>query len=139
MRLVIGYGNELRRDDGVGPLVARTVAGWGLPGVIAIDSHGLLPELAEELSRAERAVFVDAGPGERVEVREIAPGGRETLGHTGDPAWLLALTGSVYGRCPPAWLVTVPAPDRGFGEGLSPQAAVGMAAALDEVRRLAEP
>ena len=29
MLLVIGYGNELRRDDGVGPSLARRVADWG--------------------------------------------------------------------------------------------------------------
>lgn len=136
MMLVIGYGNELRRDDGVGPLVARTVASWGLPGVVAIDSQGLLPEMAEDLSRADRALFVDAGPGERVEVMEIAPRERETIGHTGDPAWLLALAESLFGRAPQAWLLTVPSPDLGIGEGLSPLAREGMTGALEEVRRL---
>src|SRR5947209_7059306 len=34
--LVIGYGNELRGDDGVGPCVARTVASWQRPGLRAL-------------------------------------------------------------------------------------------------------
>ena len=31
--LVIGYGNTLRGDDGVGPKVAEAVAALALPGV----------------------------------------------------------------------------------------------------------
>jgi hydrogenase maturation protease len=58
--LVIGFGNTLRSDDGVGPRVASVVAGWGLPGVVAIAVHQLGPELAEPLAEAGRAFFVDA-------------------------------------------------------------------------------
>ena len=74
--LVIGYGNELRGDDGVGPRVARAVSDWRLPGVTALAVHQLAPELAEPLSLSDAAVFVDAAVvgGDRVEVREIAPG-----------------------------------------------------------------
>jgi Ni,Fe-hydrogenase maturation factor len=32
--LVIGYGNSLRCDDGVGQAIARRVADWGLKDVI---------------------------------------------------------------------------------------------------------
>ena len=34
--LVIGYGNTLRRDDGVGPRVAEAVEGLRLAGVRTI-------------------------------------------------------------------------------------------------------
>ena len=37
--LVIGYGNELRGDDGVGPWVARSVADWQVAGVEAVAVH----------------------------------------------------------------------------------------------------
>lgn len=138
MRLVvIGYGNELRRDDGVGPLVARAVADWRLPGVLALASHGLVPELAEHLSRAERALFVDAKRASRLELAEVRPAPAAALGHAGGPGWLLSLAEEVLGRAPAAWLITVPAAEFGHGEGLTPLAQAGLAEALALVCRLA--
>jgi hypothetical protein len=66
--LVIGYGNELRGDDGVGPAAARAVAAWNEPGVQGIATHQLTPELADAIAGAEEVVFVDAriGAGEVV-------------------------------------------------------------------------
>src|ERR1044072_3449496 len=58
--LVIGYGNELRGDDGVGPRVARAVQQLSLPHVRVLVQHQLTPELAEDISRARAVVFVDA-------------------------------------------------------------------------------
>jgi hydrogenase maturation protease len=138
MDLVIGYGNELRRDDGVGPRVARAVAAWGVPDVLALALHQLTPELAEAVAGAEVVFFVDAAAGDdtAVRVRPVWPDVRRpALGHTSSPAELLALAVALYGGRPRAWLVTVPAPDLGFGEGLSPAAARGMDDALRHIRR----
>ncbi len=46
--LVLGYGNELRGDDGLGPLVARTVADANIPGVRVLTARQLLPEFAAD-------------------------------------------------------------------------------------------
>jgi hydrogenase maturation protease len=139
--VVIGYGNELRGDDAAGPRVARAVARWGREGVQALAVHQLDVELAEPLSAADRAVFVDASlePGGAVAVRPLAPA--EDLpgfGHASDPRWLLALADEVFGRQPPAWLVTIPAESFGFGARLSELAARGVGEALREVARLVE-
>ena len=56
--LVIGYGNELRQDDGVGPRAALLMARLGLQ---AMAVHQLTPELVERISQVEQVVFVDAG------------------------------------------------------------------------------
>jgi hydrogenase maturation protease len=137
--LVVGYGNELRRDDGIGPRVAREVQRWGRPGLVGLEAHGLTPEVAEPLSRAEAVVFVDARRGEEGGVRlvEVTPRQPSCLGHTSDPGWLLALAESLWGHRPRAWLLTVPASDFGVGEGLSPPAMRGVAAALEQIRELA--
>jgi hydrogenase maturation protease len=137
--LVIGYGNDLRGDDGAGPRVAAEVAAWGWPGVEALAVHQLTPELAEPLSRAGRAVFVDAAVGgEGVAARQLGPvPARGGLGHASDPAGLLALARAVFGRCPEAWLLAVPGSHFGFGPGLSETAERGVVAALTEVERLA--
>jgi hydrogenase maturation protease len=138
--LVIGYGNVLRGDDGVGPQAARAVARWALPAVRVLELQQLAPELAEALAAARLTVFVDAGfapLGQGVQVRRLEPAaGTLTLAHTSDPGGLLALTQSVYGRHPAAWAITVPAVHLELGEGLSPVAERGLLAALRHVARL---
>ena len=47
--MVIGYGNTLRSDDGVGPLVAEAVHELVLPDVQTLAAGLLTPELADLL------------------------------------------------------------------------------------------
>src|SRR5262245_15233412 len=139
--LVIGYGNELRRDDGLGPRAARTVAGWGFPGVKVRALHQLTPELSEEIAHCDEVLFIDADccPTEGVHPRAVEPASSDTPSfHASSPASLLALVAAVWGRRPTAWLVTIPGCDFDYGEGLSPEAEVALARALVEVRRKIE-
>jgi len=141
--LVIGYGNTLRRDDGVGPLAAEAVRSWDLAGVATMSMIQLTPEIAEPLSKAKLAIFIDArianpdGPfGVQVCPLEPAETGAFSQGHSGDPRRLLALAREVFGFCPPAWLMTVPAADLELGEGLSPLSTRGLADALSRIALL---
>jgi hydrogenase maturation protease len=131
--LVIGYGNPLRRDDGIGPKLASAIDRLHLPGVRVITAHQLTPELSDRISHAEAAIFLDATsetPRE-VQVRPLAPADSpRATAHTSDPAGLLRMAQVLFGRCPPAWWITVPAFELGFGEGLSAPAQAAMAAAL---------
>jgi hydrogenase maturation protease len=124
--VVIGYGNELRGDDGVGPQIARTVAGWQLPHVKALDMPQLLPELVETLAEAGAVVFVDAclGPDTPpLRTTELQPA-RDAAwpGHVSEPRRLLALAQRLHGRAPQARLLTIRADNLDYGLGLSPQA-----------------
>ncbi len=134
--LVIGYGNPLRRDDGAGPAVAGRFA--GRPGVDVRTPHQLVPELAEAVSAAGRVVFVDAAAaGHEVEARPVRPrSAGACLGHVGDPGWLLGLAAEAFGRAPPAWLVTVPARDLGYGDGFAPETRADVDAAVGVVEGL---
>lgn len=137
--LVIGYGNELRRDDGVGPKVAAAVAEWSLPRVQAIACHQLTPELTDAIASAAQVVFIDAalGPGS-VEYREIEPDETsQVMTHASNPASLLALARRAFGRCPPASWLTIPILDVDFGEELSPLAREGLNVAVEKIRSLA--
>ena len=123
--LLIGYGNELRGDDGLGPFLAAAVASQRWPGVEALAVPQLVPELAERLTTARQAVFVDArlGPGEPIEMRRVelmTDGGVFT--HGGDPRGLLALARALYGHAPEAWLIAVTGEDFALGQSLSPTA-----------------
>lgn len=58
---VIGIGNVLTGDDGVGPHVARVLeAAWELPGVDVIDAGTPGLDLTTFLAGREAAVLVDA-------------------------------------------------------------------------------
>jgi hydrogenase maturation protease len=136
--LVIGYGNTLRRDDGVGPKVAEAVAALALPGVRALACPLLTPELADPVSRARVAIFVDAAvdaPRE-VQLRKLAPAGSsQVLAHAASPATLLALARDVFGHVPEAWWLTIPVEDLGIGEALSPPAQRGLEIAVEEIKK----
>ena len=140
--LVIGYGNEIRGDDGVGPYVANLVETWSLPGVRCCTVHQLTPELAALAADAALAIFIDACPaeaGQAVRVYPVEPEpGKSGVGHTANPRTLLDLAKTVYGRCPTAYLVAIPGTDFGFGTELSPAALRGAQESLPVIRELLE-
>ena len=138
--LIIGYGNTLRGDDGVGPKVAEAVEALKLPGVHTFTCQQLSPEHAEMISRTERVVFVDAAvdaPNE-VQLRELVPGETtQLMAHAADPRTMLALARDVFGHAPKAWWLTIPALNLEFSELLSPTARQGLEGAVEKVRSLA--
>lgn len=142
--VVIGYGNTLRRDDGVGQVVAIQVQEWGLPGVRSLPLHQLTPELAETLAAVDGVIFVDAYPAssETAKVKVVSMRSEDVnslpSGHYSDPGSLLALADAVYDRSPPAWLITIPAVNFEFGETLSPIAQEGVTDALILIHHLLE-
>jgi hydrogenase maturation protease len=138
--LVIGYGNSLRRDDGVGPRVAEAVEALQLPGVRTLVCQLLTPEHADPIARARRVIFVDAAVDEMdgVKFRQLEPGETSQLmAHAADPRTLLALARDVFGRAPEAWWLTIPAVKLGFGTDYSPETEAGFQTAVTEIRRLA--
>ena len=138
--MVIGYGNTLRSDDGVGPKVADAVAALGLAGVRSLACPLLTPELAEPISQASMLLFVDAAVDAPLEVqrRKLEPAATsQVMAHAASPATLLALARDVFGHAPEAWLVTIPVAELGIGDALSPLAQRGFDLALEEVRKSA--
>jgi hydrogenase maturation protease len=138
--VVIGYGNEMRRDDGIGPCVANSLAAAHYPNVQVKACSQLVPELAADLADARLAIFVDAlvgDPQTDVDVRRIAAADTSDWStHIGDPSALLALTQALYGRAPEAWWVRVPGRNFGFGEGLSPLAEWNAGEAIKRIATL---
>jgi len=134
--LVIGYGNTLRQDDGVGPRVAEAVAALALPGVRTLACALLTPELAEVVSQAEVVIFVDAAvdaPRE-VRLRELAPAANsQVMAHATSPATLLGLARDIFGHAPKAWWLTIPVTNLGIGEEFSPLAQRGFDRAVKKI------
>ena len=137
--LVIGYGNELRGDDGVGPKVAAAVEALQLPGVRTLICQLLTPEFAQPISQARLAVFVDAAVDAPKEVqwRKLEPNETsQIMAHAADPRTMLALARDVFGHAPQAWWLTIPAVQMEFGETLSPAAQHGMNDAVWKIIQL---
>jgi hydrogenase maturation protease len=121
--LVIGYGNTLRGDDGVGQRVVEAVGHLCLPGVRTLICPLLTPELADPISRAGSVIFVDAAVDAPNEVlwRRLEPNETSQLmAHAANPRTMLALARDVFGRVPEAWWLTIPVLDLGFREDFSP-------------------
>jgi hydrogenase maturation protease len=133
--MVIGYGNEMRGDDGAGPFVAACIDAANLRGVVARMVRQLTPEMAADLAETRRVIFVDARAGsEEVLVQRLETADRdEWCAHRADPAALLGLTQAVFGRVPEAWWVTTPGFCFEVGEGLSPRAQEAARKAVDHV------
>ena len=136
--LVIGYGNVLRADDGIGPAVAEEVESLALTGVRVLIVHQLTPELVVDLADAWLAVFVDAASGTEpiTVVRLDAQATSSAMTHVYEPRGLLALCKVAYGRSPEAWLVTAAGAEFGFHEGLSVAGLRNARKAREEVVRL---
>jgi hydrogenase maturation protease len=141
--LVVGIGNALRRDDGVGHVVVNAIA-QRCPGIDTLVVHQVLPELAASLTGRRMVIFVDARIATDVveagvtirRVRADWQGGG--LDHVGNPAGTLALAEATTGSTPEAWIVTVPVTDIGLGTGLSPQTARLVPEAMAAIMAIAD-
>lgn len=95
--LVVGYGNALRTDDGLGWHAAELLAeDPRLDGAAVLARHQLTPELALDVSRATLVVLVDASHGPSpgtFTIERVEPAGRTgtTWSHHLDPASLVGL------------------------------------------------
>ena len=137
--LIIGYGNTLRGDDGVGPRAAETIAALQLPGVRTLVCPQLSPEQADPISQARGVIFLDAAVDapRGIQLRRLEPADTvQLMAHAADPRTLLALARDVFGRAPEAWLVTIPVETLDFDENLSPFARHGLEQAVREIQKL---
>jgi len=138
--LIIGYGNVLRTDDGVGRHVAERLAvDPRLAGATVLGVHQLTPELALDLSRADLLVLIDAGHGPAAgthTIERVAGSGRaanNTWSHHLDPAGLIALAEELYGHAPATFVVTVGVESLDAGDRLSPALESALPGILDAV------
>jgi hydrogenase maturation protease len=156
--LILGLGNPLRRDDGVGPRVIAELKDRGLPeGVTALDGGTGGLDLLHIIEGWERVLIVDAADVTRGNGRhapgqsapgELAPG--QFVRFTPDQARLtgtaerfsfhhaglvevLALARALERPLPPIVVFGVQPEDIGWGEGLSPGVEAGLPSLIDAV------
>jgi hydrogenase maturation protease len=148
--LVLGLGNPLRGDDGVGPRVIEELNRRGLPeGVTALDGGTDGFDLLHVLAGWERAIIVDAAdvgrePGQYVrftpeEARLVESADGFSL-HNAGLAEVLALAKAVGQPLPELVIFGVQPEKIGWGEGLSPAVEAALPdivnAVLNEINKL---
>lgn len=151
--LIIGYGNSLRSDDGVGRYLAERIADCQFSGVKVLSVHQLTPELAADIAQVRAVIFIDAIAHtepvitdkeqptqppvpeiivESLSYSEVKP----TLGHSSNPEALLKLCYDLYEQTPLAWWVTVPTRNFDFGETFSEITQAAIAPAITILEQL---
>jgi hydrogenase maturation protease len=123
--LVIGYGNPLRGDDGVGWQIADQLAKLADDSATILTVHQLTPELAEPMSGADLVVFIDAcyegQPGTwTCETIQPEPNLSQTFTHYFTPANLLSYARATFNVRPKALLISVAGQSFNFSKELSP-------------------
>lgn len=138
--LVLGYGNPLCTDDAVGWHVVEALEGR-LPDGSTATFHQLTPEWAEPISAARHVIFVDAAvdgvPGE-VHCFPIAAAAGRPGSHETTPDGLLSMAGDLFGRCPPAHMVTIAGDSFEISESLTPAVAAAVPLAVAQIYELIE-
>ena len=122
--LILGYGNPMRSDDGLGWQVAVELFRTNRsPELEILPCHQLTPELAPAVCRADTVIFVDCelgdNPGE-ICCREVLPEqGSVSLTHRLTPGALLTVSSELFGACPRAYLLSIQGENYAPGDSLS--------------------
>lgn len=140
---IIGLGNPLREDDGIGPRVVEDLASRGLPEdvVVLVGGTGGL-ELLELLQGWRRVVVVDAAqmgraPGDFVrfspdQVRLAETADRFSFHHAGLPE-VMSLARALQRQLPPITVFGVQPGQVGWREGLTPEVEEALPMLIDAI------
>jgi hydrogenase maturation protease len=122
-RLVIGVGNPLRGDDGVGPWIVQQLANE--PDIATMTVLQLTPELCATIADYSHVLVIDAAhfPAdhscEPILIQEAGIRPSSTWSHDFEPSQLVQLTRSLFGTAPPIWTIRVPVASFQHGAELS--------------------
>jgi hydrogenase maturation protease len=138
--LIIGYGNQSRRDDGVGWFIIEQLAALNLSGVALETAHQLEVEIAETISRYDAVIFVDAAIPEAPEAIQrsvVTPNFQShAVAHYLTPADVLSLCQTLYQREPKAVLFSIRGRDFNFGTTLTPEVEQAARAVVKQIAGL---
>jgi hydrogenase maturation protease len=143
MPAVLMSGTAIRyaSGDGAGWIVAEELRRRLAPAEVeVVRLQQLLPEVAESVSRAETAIFVDASrdgePGD-IHCQPVAPPPtRVEFSHQLSPAEVLGLACQLHGATPQALYITPVGERFEHGEGLPEKVAAGLPLLAAEVEQL---
>ena len=122
--LIIGVGNTLMGDDGIGAYVAARLEALQLPGVRTITVQQITSDLLDEMLTVRHTVIVDAkleaSPVDFTQVTATDAAGSPQSHHASAPL-LMQLAKLVYNKDLSVWVCGVGAWDLDLEEKLSPR------------------
>ena len=131
--LLIGFGNQGRGDDGLGPVFAERIEKLAPDGLEIDIDYQLTVDHAPMVAEADFVVFADAQIGAEgaysfTEVK--GEGAGDMTSHELSPEAVLTLARTLYGKEPPAYVLGISGWDYGeVKEGLSQEAEAHLDAA----------
>lgn len=140
--VVVGYGNALRTDDGVGWHAAQLLAEDSrLDGVEVLQRHQLTPELALDISAATLVVLIDASrdvPAGELSIERVEPaaGAGSSGSHHLTPSMLVSLAHALYGRAAKVFVIGCGVQSIEIGDVLSPSVEAALPRLVDAVAEL---
>jgi hydrogenase maturation protease len=121
--LIVGVGNTLMGDDGIGAYVAARLEEMQLPGVHTVTVQQMTSDLLDEMLQANKTIIVDAAvegdPVQFYKVEETAPAGA-SYSHYTSAIQLLKMAQLVYECNLSVYICAVGAFDLTLGGTLSP-------------------
>ncbi len=149
-KLIIGYGNPDREDDGAAWHILQKLAvhfnipvsEWLEPAELATEpqlvlSMQLMPEMTESVAQYDAVCFVDAHTGGYDEDLRVVPlqAGYQSspFTHHLTPESCLALAEALYGHAPTGLMVSVRGYSFGYGTELSAQTTALVEQAVAEI------
>ena len=103
MRVIVGYGNELRGEDAFGVDVIKKLEKFHLKNTKLISAFQLTPEIVLELLEADEIIFIDACNNEKNHYAlacSLSVQSRFNLSHHISPKTIVAMLESLYEKHP---------------------------------------
>lgn len=143
MILILGYGNPLRSDDGVGCVLAHLLQERLNRADVQVHLlHQLTPELVTLIAGASVVIFIDAREGENtgsIVCEPVHPQIHNGIfTHNTNPSGLLSAASDWYGAAPHGLLISVAGASFEYGDKLSPELTALLPTVLNQVERLIE-
>ena len=140
--LLIGYGNTLRSDDGVGHFIADKLADKLQDKIDIIKATQVTVEMVEDIKDRKFVIFVDAHVSDKedwLRMEEVLPDFKFGMtAHIFTPGALLALCEEIYNKYPKAYLFSIKGINYDFGDELSEQTKRSAEIAIKQITELVQ-
>ena len=129
---IVGIGNPLRSDDGIGAYVCTLIEEKKLPGLHAITTQQLDTGMLEELTGFNRVLFIDAAVNtKKISIQPITKENAlpQSFSHHINVAMLAGLAEQLYAAKTQFYVCAIPVQNFKLGNTLSKTAKKNAAAA----------
>ena len=119
---IVGIGNNLRGDDAVGKYVAEAIEKNNLPGISIIATQQLDMGLAEDLSKFDTVIFIDASLNEKTfsfAPLELGDHTTQSISHHINADLLVRLTQQLFSTPTRFYMCAIGASNFEMGNGIS--------------------